>query len=161
MWSCPAEGRAVRGPPGKLRIWVTWRGRDRCPSPIDLWVQGMTTCFLVPSLPSMSAREWGGGWNTKTEASVIHSPLCSVTVPTASECTHLGSPPRRSYTGSSQSLGLTRVWGRHCLLPTHEPFPFSTPFFPTNRTLIYPGSRWNSRLILGNTDPLSAYRIKH
>ena len=57
MWSCPAEGRAVRGPPGKLRIWVTWRGRDRCPSPIDLWVQGMTTCFLVPSLPSMSARE--------------------------------------------------------------------------------------------------------
>lgn len=74
------------------------------PSPIDLWVQGLATYFLVPSPSSIvCVSGWEGGWNTKTKSTValIPSLLGSATVLVASQYTHLASLPRWSYTGAS------------------------------------------------------------
>lgn len=152
MWSCPTEGRAVGGPPRKYCIQVTWRVRDRPPSPIDLWLQGMTACFLVSSLLFTSTCKCaciclcvcvaGSGEKARTPRL---RPQCFT--PVLCHCangiqTHtFGLSLRHNYTGSSQSTVFIRVWGGPCLLLTKkEPFPFSTPFFPINSNRFIQGA---------------------
>lgn len=101
MWSCPTEGRAVGGPPRKYCIQVTWRVRDRPPSPIDLWLQGMTACFLVSfyySRAHVSVRAyvcvcmWQGVGRRlgHQDEDLSALPLCSAAVQMASKHIHLG-----------------------------------------------------------------------
>lgn len=100
-----AQQRAERlgAPPRKCCIQVIWRVRDHPPSPIDLWLQGMTACFLVSSVLFMSTGKcasislcvYVAGSGEKAghqdkDVSASDSPLCSATVQTATKCIHLG-----------------------------------------------------------------------
>lgn len=128
MWSCPTEGRAVQASPRKCCIQVIWRVRDHPPSPIDLWLQGMTTCFLVSSLLFMSTSKCasiclcvyvaGGGekaGHQDKDVSASDSPLCSATVQTASKCIrcHSGLTTRAPHSPwSSLEYGVDTVYCR-------------------------------------------------
>ena len=134
MWSCPTEGRAAGGPPRKRCIQVTWRVRDRPPSPIDLWLQ-MTTCFLVSSLLFMSTCKCaciclcvcvaGSGERLGHQDTDVSASLTPVLCHCANSIqTHaFGLSLRHDYMGSSQSTVFISLWGGHCLLRTKkEPF---------------------------------------
>ena len=140
-------------PPRKWCIQLIWRVRDHPPSPIDLWPQGMTACFLVSSVLFMSTGKCasiclcvfvaGGGekaGHQDKDVGASDSPLCSATVQTASKCIrlgcHSGLTTRAPHSPrSSLGYGVDTVYCR-----PKKPFPFSTPFFPINRNWCIQGA---------------------